>query len=98
MRVKQGGGHQGHNGLAILTGTLDRITGGSALASAAQQPAMDVKSWVLADFTKTETSGWLPDLLGAISDEAPAHTHDDSGFMSRVAFGPIAKPPQNEMQ
>ena len=59
---------------------------------------MDVKSWVLADFTEIETSGWLQNLLGAISDEAPRlTTHDDSGFMSRVAFlAPPPKLPQNE--
>ena len=63
-------------------------------------PAMDVKSWVLADFTKTETSGWVADLLRAISDEAPRlTTYDDGGFMSRVAFlAPPPKPPQNETQ
>jgi PTH1 family peptidyl-tRNA hydrolase len=101
VRVKQGGGHGGHNGLRDIDRHIGqdywRIRIGIGRPD---NPAMDVKSWVLTDFTKTETSGWLTDLLGAISDEAPRlATHDDSGFMSRVAFlAPPPKPRQNETQ
>ena len=99
LRVKQGGGHGGHNGLRDIDRHLGqdywRIRIGIGRPD---NPAMDVKSWVLADFTKNETSGWLSNLLGAISEEAPRlTTHDDSGFMSRVAFlAPPPKPPQNK--
>ena len=99
VRVRQGGGHGGHNGLRDIHRHLGqdywRIRIGIGRPD---NSAMDVKSWVLADFTKTETSDWLPNLLGAISDEAPRLTkHDDSGFMSRVAFlAPPPKPRQNE--
>ena len=98
VRVKQGGGHGGHNGLRDIDRHLGkdywRIRIGIGRPD---NPAMDVKSWVLADFTKTETSGWVADLLGAISDEAPRlTTYDDGGFMSRVAFlAPPPKSPQN---
>ena len=101
VRVKQGGGHGGHNGLRDIDRHLGqdywRIRIGIGRPD---NPAMDVKSWVLADFTKTETSGWVADLLRAISGEAPRLTkYDDSGFMSRVAFlAPPPKPPQNETQ
>ena len=101
VRVKQGGGHGGHNGLRDIDRHLGkdywRIRIGIGRPD---NPAMDVKSWVLADFTKTETSGWVADLLGAISDEAPRlTTYDDGGFMSRVAFlAPPPKSPQNETQ
>ena len=48
---------------------------------------MDVKAWVLADFGRDEQSGWVPDLLDAITDEINRLCqHDDSGFMSRVAY------------
>ena len=99
VRVKQGGGHGGHNGLRDIDRHLGqnywRIRIGIGRPD---NPEIDVKSWVLADFTKIETSGWLRNLLGAISDEAPRlTTHDDSGFMSRVAFvAPPPKSPQNE--
>ena len=101
VRVKQGGGHGGHNGLRDIDRHLGkdywRIRIGIGRPD---NPTMDVKSWVLADFTKTETSGWVADLLGAISDEAPRlTTYDDGGFMSRVAFlAPPPKSPQNETQ
>ena len=101
VRVKQGGGHGGHNGLRDIDRHLGqdywRIRIGIGRPG---NPAMDVKSWVLTDFTKAEKSGWLTDLLGAISGEVPRLTaHDDSGFMSRVAFlAPPPKPPQNEIQ
>ncbi len=97
VRVKQGGGHGGHNGLRDIDRHLGqdywRIRIGIGRPD---NPEMDVKSWVLADFTKTETSGWLPNLLAAICDEAPRlTTHDDSGFMNRVTFlAPPPTPPQ----
>ncbi len=94
LRVKQGGGHGGHNGLRDIDRHLGKDYWRIRIGiSRPENPAMDVKSWVLANFTKNETSGWLPNLLGAISDEAPRlTTHDDSGFMSRVAF--LAPPPK----
>ena len=101
MRAKQGGGHGGHNGLRDIDRHLGqdywRIRIGIGRPD---NPAIGVKSWVLSNFTKTETSGWLPDLLGAISDEVPRLiTRDDNGFMSRVAFlAPPPKPLQNETQ
>ena len=101
VRVKQGGGHGGHNGLRDIDRHLGqnywRIRVGIGRPD---NSFMDVKSWVLTDFTKTEISGWLRDLLSAISTEAPRlTTHDNSEFMSRVAFlAPPPKPQQNEIQ
>ena len=101
VRVKQGGGHGGHNGLRDIDRHLGQDYWRVRIGIGRPDNAvMDVKSWVLADFTKTETSGWLPNLLGAIRDELPRlTTNDDSGFMSRVAFlAPPPKPLQNEPQ
>ena len=101
LRVKQGGGHGGHNGLRDIDRHLGqnywRIRIGIGRP---ENPAMDVKAWVLADFAKSETSGWIAELLRAIADEAPRLTsHDDGGFMSRVAFlAPPPKPIQTETQ
>ena len=94
VRVKQGGGHGGHNGLRDIDRHLGqnywRVRIGIGRP---ENPAMDVKAWVLADFAKSETSGWIAKLLRAIADEAPRLTsHDDGGFMSRVAF--LAPPPE----
>ena len=101
LRVKQGGGHGGHNGLRDIDRHLGqnywRVRIGIGRP---ENPAMDVKAWVLADFAKSETSGWIAELLRAIAEEAPRLTsHDDGGSMSRVAFlAPPPKPIQTEKQ
>ena len=97
VRVKHGGGHGGHNGLRDIDRHLGqnywRVRIGIGRPD---DPVISVKSWVLADFSKTDTNGWLPDLLRAISDETPRlTTYDDGGFMSRVSFlAPPPKPPK----
>jgi PTH1 family peptidyl-tRNA hydrolase len=101
LRVKQGGGHGGHNGLRDIDRHLGqnywRVRIGIGRP---EYPAMDIKAWVLADFAKSEINGWIAELLRAIADEAPRLTsHDDGGFMSRVAFlAPPPKPIQTETQ
>ena len=88
VRVKIGGGHGGHNGLR----DIDRHLGLSywrvriGIGRPPYEP-MDVKAWVLSDFGREEQSGWVPDLLDAITDEINRLCrHDGSGFMSRVAY------------
>ena len=88
IRVKFGGGHGGHNGLR----DIDRHLGSTywrVRIGIGRPPndAMNVKAWVLADFDRDEQSGWVPDLLDAITDEMNRLCqHDDSGFMSRIAY------------
>lgn len=88
VRVKVGGGHGGHNGLR----DIDRHLGSSywrvriGIGRPPYEPS-DGKTWVLADFGRDEQSGWVPDLLDAITDEINRLCrHDGSGFMSRVAY------------
>lgn len=94
LRVKTGGGHGGHNGLR----DIDRHIGVDywrVRIGIGRPPheAMDVKSWVLADFSRDEQTGWLPKLLDAMADEADRLVeHDDGGFMSRVSY--LAPAPQ----
>jgi PTH1 family peptidyl-tRNA hydrolase len=93
LRVKQGGGHGGHNGLRDIDRHLGqnywRVRIGIGRP---RHEAMDVKAWVLADFDRDEQSGWVPDLLDAITDEINRLCQDDdTGFMSRVAH--LAPPP-----
>ena len=87
VRLKQGGGHGGHNGIR----DLDRHLGADywRVRIGVGRPPMwiDVKSWVLMDFAKDELEGWLADLAIAIADEANRLVnHDTEGFQSRVAF------------
>jgi PTH1 family peptidyl-tRNA hydrolase len=94
LRVKTGGGHGGHNGLR----DTDRHIGVDywrVRIGIGRPPheAMDVKSWVLADFGRDEQMGWLPTLLDAIADEADRLVeHDNDRFMSRVSY--LAPAPQ----
>ena len=88
VRVKVVGGHGGHNGLRDIDRHLGlaywRVRIG--IGRPPHEP-MDVKAWVLADFGRDEQSGWVPDLIDAITDEINRLCqHDDSGFMSRVAY------------
>jgi len=101
LRVKQGGGHGGHNGLRDIDRHLGQDYWRVRIGIGRPETHnMEVKSWVLADFTTSERHGWLAALLGAIRDEAARLTaHDDGGFMSRVAFlAPPPKPPLNDTQ
>ena len=96
LRVKTGGGHGGHNGLR----DIDRHIGVDywrVRIGIGRSPheAMNVKSWVLADFGRDEQTGWLPTLLDAMADEADRLVeHDDGGFMSRVSY--LAPAPQQK--
>ncbi len=96
VRVKVGGGHGGHNGLRDIDRHLGlaywRVRIGIGRPS--DEP-MDVKAWVLADFSRDEQAGWVPSLLDAITDEINRLCqHDESGFMSRVAH--LAPTPSTE--
>ena len=101
IRVKCGGGHGGHNGIRdidrhlgtnywrvrIGVGRPDQVIPGSRI---------DIRKWVLMDFTASERDGWLPNLLRAIADEAPLlAAHDEGSFMSRVAH--LAPAPKTEI-
>ncbi|MDB9889889.1 aminoacyl-tRNA hydrolase [Alphaproteobacteria bacterium] len=98
LRVKTGGGHGGHNGLR----DIDRHIGVDywrVRIGIGRPPneAMDVKSWVLADFGRDEQTGWLQTLLDAMADEADRLVeHDDGRFMSRVSYlAPAPQPKDN---
>jgi PTH1 family peptidyl-tRNA hydrolase len=103
VRVKRGGGHGGHNGIRdidrhlgsdywrvrIGVGRPDQIIPGSRI---------DIRKWVLMDFTTEERNGWVPAVLRAMSDEADRLVaNDDGGFMSRVAYlAPAPKLPAHD--
>ena len=105
LRVKRGGGHGGHNGIRDLdrhlgqdywrvrigVGRPEQVIPGSRI---------DIRKWVLMDFTASERDGWLPDLLRAMADEAPLlAAHDEGSFMSRVAhLAPAPKTKTSEAE
>ncbi len=92
IRVKCGGGHDGHNGIRDLdrhlgqdywrvrigVGRPEQVIPGSRI---------DIRKWVLMDFASAERDGWVPALMKAMSAEAHLLVaHDEGSFMSRVAY------------
>ncbi len=86
VRVKQGGGHAGHNGLRSIHGHLGEAYGRVRLGIGHPGHKDAVAAYVLHDFAKADT-GWLDDVLRGISDGAGALATGDAGrFMNAVAL------------
>jgi len=85
-RVKQGGGHAGHNGLRSLHQHLGADYGRVRLGIGHPGHKDRVSGYVLGDFAKADAD-WLDDLLRGIADGAPELARGDTGrFMNAVAL------------
>jgi PTH1 family peptidyl-tRNA hydrolase len=71
MRVKQGGGHAGHNGLRSIHAHLGEAYGRVRMGIGHPGHKDAVAGYVLNDFAKADAE-WLDDLLRGISDGAAA--------------------------
>jgi peptidyl-tRNA hydrolase, PTH1 family len=86
MRLKQGGGHAGHNGLRSITGHLGEAYGRVRLGIGHPGQKDLVAHYVLQDFAKSEQV-WLDNLLRGISDGAVALAAGDGAkFANAVAL------------
>ena len=95
-RVKQGGGHGGHNGLRDIDRHIGKEYWRVRIGVGRPDHKNDVHKWVLQNFTSAEHAGWLDGLLAAISNEAERlATGDPQGFASRVAYL-VPAPQKNE--
>ncbi|MDR7123563.1 aminoacyl-tRNA hydrolase [Pseudotabrizicola sp. 4114] len=85
-RIKQGGGHAGHNGLRSISGTVGEGYGRVRLGIGHPGHKDAVAAYVLHDFAKADQD-WLEDLLRGLSDGA-AHlaAGDGQKFMNAVAL------------
>lgn len=96
-RVKQGGGHAGHNGLRSIHAHLGEAYGRVRLGIGHPGHKDAVAAYVLHDFAKADQD-WLDDLLRGISDGAQALAEGDGArFMNAVALRvvpPRSSPPQ----
>ena len=86
LRVKQGGGHAGHNGLrslhAHISDAYQRVRMG--VGHPGHKDA--VPTYVLKDFAKADQD-WLADMLAGVSDGAPHLAEGDTGrFQNAVAL------------
>ena len=94
IRVKQGGGHGGHNGLRDIDRHIDKEYWRVRIGVGRPDGRQDVNKWVLSDFTKQEQTDWLDTLLAAITSEAVHLSEKDMAkFASRVAMS--AHAPEN---
>ncbi len=85
-RVKQGGGHAGHNGLRSIHAHLGEAYGRVRLGIGHPGHKDAVAAYVLHDFAKADQD-WLDDLLRGLSDGAAAlAAGDGTRFMNAVSL------------
>lgn len=86
LRVKQGGGHAGHNGLRSIHSVIGPDYARVRLGIGHPGHKDAVSGYVLHDFAKADAD-WLEDLLRGIGDGAPSLAEGDPArFMNAVAF------------
>ncbi len=91
VRVKDGGGHAGHNGLRSLHAHIGPGFRRVRLGIGRPVDGDRVVGYVLEDFAKADRT-WLEPLLEAVADQFPLLVAGDAGtFMSKVALA--TRPP-----
>jgi PTH1 family peptidyl-tRNA hydrolase len=86
LRVKQGGGHAGHNGLRSIHAHVGEAYQRVRLGIGHPGHKDAVAGYVLHDFAKSEQD-WLADLLQGIAAAAPTLAAGDGpGFLNAVAL------------
>jgi len=96
VRIKQGGGHAGHNGLRSIDAHLGKNYTRIRLGIGHPGDKARVHSHVLSDFAKAEESD-LSTLIDAIGDAASmlANSGQHNAFMTKVALA-IKPPPEKK--
>lgn len=91
LRVKQGGGSGGHNGLKSIDAHLGNDTWRVRIGIGHPGDRDLVTPWVLGDFAKADEA-WAVPLLEAVSGQLPLLLAGDAnGFMTRVALAAAPK-------
>ena len=86
VRVKQGGGHAGHNGLRSLHGHIGEDYNRVRLGIGHPGRKDLVSHYVLHDFAKADQD-WLDDVLRGVSDGAPHLAGGETGkFLNAVSL------------
>ena len=97
LKVKQGGGHAGHNGLRSIQQHLGAEYRRVRMGIGHPGDKRLVSNYVLHDFHKSD-AGWLDDELRGICDGAPKLAEGDAGgFMNAVALR-LGPPPERAAQ
>ena len=87
LRIKQGGGNGGHNGLRSLDAQLPSVNYWRLRCGIGHPGHKDrVSPYVLSDFAKEERETWLPEFLGCVAKYLPEFLNGDPAkMMTRVA-------------
>ncbi|MGI3166468.1 aminoacyl-tRNA hydrolase [Pseudooceanicola sp. 200-1SW] len=94
LRLKQGGGHAGHNGLRSIHQHIGPEYQRVRMGVGHPGHKDKVAPYVLADFAKAD-QGWLDDLLRGCTDGAPSLAEGDGPrFLNAVALR--VAPPRNK--
>jgi peptidyl-tRNA hydrolase, PTH1 family len=91
LRMKQGGGHAGHNGLRSIHQHIGEAYGRVRLGIGHPGHKDAVAAYVLHDFAKADQD-WLDDLLRGISDGAVALAAGDGAKFSNAVALRVAPP------
>ncbi len=84
VKVKEGGGNAGHNGLKSISSHMGNGYVRVRLGVGRPELKQDVPHYVLKDFAKADQD-WLDDLLRALARHmAPLLANDFSSFLSKV--------------
>jgi len=98
MRLKQGGGHAGHNGLRSIHAHIGEAYGRVRLGIGHPGHKDAVAGYVLHDFAKADQD-WLDDLLRGLSDGAPyLAAGDGPKFSNAVALRTSPSRPSTGVQ
>lgn len=98
IRVKQGGGHAGHNGLRSLDQHIGKDYWRVRLGVGRPPQKEQVANYVLHDFAKADEA-WLTPLLDSVATHLPVLVKgNEGGFMNKVTLDIAppkpAKPPK----
>jgi PTH1 family peptidyl-tRNA hydrolase len=86
VRVKQGGGHAGHNGLRSIHQHIGEAYGRVRLGIGHPGHKDRVAGYVLSDFAKSDAE-WLDDVLRGVADGAPDLARGDTArFLNAVSM------------
>lgn len=94
VKVKTGGGNAGHNGLRSLTQHIgnDYVRVRLGIGHPGSKDA--VSPYVLSDFAKAERTGWVPEILDAVTKAAPHLARGDAArFLIEIALILQQEPP-----
>ena len=87
VRVKNGGGHGGHNGLRDVDAHLGKNYWRIRLGIGRPDEKALVNKWVLSDFSEEERQGWLDSLIQTIAEESYQLAEKNiEHFNSQIAY------------